>query len=88
MNPYMAAGWYWPQAAAATTPPAVVPRPLISEADIQRRMYLPQVEADLRERAAVWQEYKLPDQKYYYYNSNTHERTWDKPPVIQELDGK
>lgn len=85
----MAAGWYWPQAAAATAATAVVQtRPLISEADIQRRMYLPQVSDDLRERAVIWQEYKTPDQKFYYYNTKTLERTWDKPQVIRELDGK
>lgn len=63
-------------------------RPMISEQDIQRRMYLTQVDADLRDRAVIWQEYKTPDQKLYYYNSKTLERTWNKPQVIVELDGK
>lgn len=63
-------------------------RPMISEQDIQRRMYLTQVNADLRDRAVIWQEYKTPDQKLYYYNSKTLERTWNKPQVIQELDGE
>ena len=94
MNPYMAAGWYgWPQAAVAASANAATKavaqtRPMISETDIQRRMYLTQVSADLRDRVAVWQEYKTPDQKLYYYNSKTTERTWNKPQVIQELDGK
>lgn len=91
MNPYMAAGWpYWPQQTAAAPIAATVAqtRPLISEADIQRRMYVKQIDADLRDRAFVWQEYKTPDQKFYYYNSKTQERTWDKPQVIKELDGK
>jgi hypothetical protein len=93
MNPYMAAGWYWPQAAAvaastAATTAVTQNRSMISETDIQRRMYLNQVSADLRDRAVVWQEYKTPDQKLYYYNSKTLERTWNKPQVIQELDGK
>lgn len=88
-----AAGWYWPQAAvpataAAATKAVTQTRSMISEQDIQRRMYLTQVSADLRERAVVWQEYKTPDQKLYYYNSKTLERTWNKPQVIQELDGK
>lgn len=86
----MAAGWpYWPQqASAAPIAAAAQTRPLISETDIQRRMYLSQIDADLRDRAFVWQEYKTPDQKLYYYNSKTLERTWDKPQVIQELDGR
>lgn len=67
---------------------AAANRPMISEADIQRRMYLTQVSADLRDRAVEWQEYKTPDQKYYYYNNKTLERTWNKPPVLRELDGK
>uniref|UniRef100_A0A6G1SKQ5 Transcription elongation regulator 1 n=3 Tax=Aceria tosichella TaxID=561515 RepID=A0A6G1SKQ5_9ACAR len=92
MNPYMAAGWYgWPQpqvaaSATAATKAATQTRSMISETDIQRRMYLNQVSADLRDRAVVWQEYKTPDQKLYYYNSKTLERTWNKPQVIQELD--
>lgn len=95
MNPYMAAGWYgWPQAGVAANPVAAAAstvtqtRPMISEGDIQRRMYLTQVSADLRDRAIIWQEYKTPEQKLYYYNSKTLERTWNKPQVIQELDGK
>lgn len=85
MNPFMATGWWLPQAATAAVPQN---RPMISETDIQRRMYLTQVSADLRDRAVVWQEYKTPEQKLYYYNSKTFERTWNKPQVIQELDGK
>lgn len=92
MNPYMAAGWFWPQAAVAATSAAATAvtqnRSMISETDIQRRMYLTQVSADLRDRAFVWQEYKTPDQKLYYYNSKTLERTWNKPQVIKELDGE
>lgn len=89
MNPYMAANWCWPHSAATpVSVPAAQTRPLISETDIQRRMYQSQVSADLRDRAFVWQEYKTPDQKLYYYNSKTFERTWDKPQIIKELDGK
>lgn len=89
MNPY-AANWWAPRAFAAAAAGVAIPqnRPMISETDIQRRMYLTQVSADLRERAAVWQEYKTPEQKLYYYNSKTLERTWNKPQVIDELDGK
>lgn len=61
---------------------------MISETDIQRRMYFPQVSAELRDRAMIWQEYKTPDQKLYYYNTKTLERTWNKPSVLKELDGK
>lgn len=90
MNPYLAAGWWLPQTAATAAATAAIPqnRPMISETDIQRRMYLTQVSADLRDRAVIWQEYKTPEQKLYYYNSKTFERTWTKPQVISELDGK
>lgn len=63
-------------------------RPMISEADIQRRIYLNQVSAEIRERVVDWQEYKTPDQKYYYYNTKTQERTWDKPAALVDFDGK
>lgn len=68
--------------------PATLPtnRPMISESDIQRRIYMNQVSPDLRDRAIDWQEYKTPDQKIYYYNNKTFERTWNKPAVIQELE--
>lgn len=82
MNPFMM-NWRPP-----TTPAVSANRPMISETDIQRRIYLTQVSADLRDRAVDWQEYKTPDQKLYYYNNKTSERTWDKPAVIIELDGK
>lgn len=74
--------------AAAVQAPNLTNRPMISEADIQRRMYLTQVSADLRDRAVIWQEYKTHDQKIYYYNNKTLERTWNKPEVIKELEGK
>lgn len=83
---------FFPAAAtAAWRPPvsvAAVPtnRPMISESDIQRRIYMNQVNPDLRDRATDWQEYKTPDQKIYYYNNKTLERTWNKPAVIQELE--
>lgn len=77
--------WRMPPATAAATNP-LANRPMISEADIQRRLYLNQVSADLRERAVEWQEYKTPDQKFYYYNTKTLERTWNKPAVIQEFE--
>lgn len=84
MSPFaMVAGWRPP-----TATPAPTNRPMISETDIQRRIYLTQVSADLRDRVVDWQEYKTPDQKLYYYNNKTFERTWSKPAVIQELDGK
>jgi len=85
LNPFMAASWRPPGSPVTA---AQATRPMISETDIQRRIYLTQVSADLRDRAVDWQEYKTPDQKFYYYNNKTFERTWNKPAVIQELDGK
>lgn len=92
INPYVATGWR-PQTSSSMPPlvasaPVIAPnRPVISEADIQRRMFLSQVSADLKNRASDWQEWKTPEQKFYFYNSKTQERTWSKPPVVQELDG-
>lgn len=83
MSPFMPPGWR-PNVANA----ALVNRPMISETDIQRRIYLTQVSADLRDRALDWQEYKTPDNQYYFLNIKTSERTTEKPEVIQELDGK
>lgn len=82
VNPFAATGWRPPM----TTPAPTTIRPMISEADIQRRAYLTQVSAELRERAVDWQEYKTSDQKLFYFNTKTTERTWNKPSVIQELD--
>lgn len=59
---------------------------MISEGDIQRRLYLTKVNPDLRDRSSDWQEYITPDQKIFYYNRKTNERTWHKPAVVQELD--
>lgn len=84
MPPFMPPGWR-PNGANAA---ALVNRPMISETDIQRRIYLTQVSADLRDRALEWQEYKTPDNQYYFLNIKTSERTTEKPAVIQELDGK
>lgn len=83
MPPFMPPGWR-PNGPSA----ALVNRPMISETDIQRRIYLTQVSADLRDRALEWQEYKTPDNQYYFLNIKTSERTTEKPAVIQELDGK
>lgn len=90
MNPYFQTGWQNIKPPVIPTPvaAALTNRPMISEADIQRRMYLNQVATELRDRAIIWQEYKTPDQKYYYYNTKTFERTWNKPDAIKELEGK
>ncbi|KAG9508791.1 Transcription elongation regulator 1, partial [Fragariocoptes setiger] len=61
-------------------------RPMISETDIQRRVYFNQINPDLRDKAFEWQEYKTPDQRLYYFNTKTQERTWNKPAALTELD--
>lgn len=62
--------------------------PMISEQDIQRRIYLTQISVELRDKAVDWQEYKTLDLKLYYYNTKTQEKRWSKPDVVQQLDGK
>lgn len=59
---------------------------MISETDIQRRLYFTKVNPDLRDRSSDWQEYITPDKKIFYCNRKTNERTWNKPAVVQELD--
>lgn len=88
-NPMMGpATWTQYKAPAAASVAPVAGRPMISELAEQRRLYSNLVSADLRDRAADWQEYKTADQRYYYHNKKTDERTWQKPTVVQELDGK
>lgn len=76
-----------PMAAAAMAAATIrLCRPMISEGDIHRRLYLTKVDQELRDRSSDWQEYITPDQKIFYFNKKTNERTWNKPDVIKELD--
>ncbi|CAF1040655.1 unnamed protein product [Didymodactylos carnosus] len=72
-----------PSSSTKTTSSAVV------NAELQKlKQQLNELEDKLsaaKNDAAVWSEYKNPEERAYYYNSKTTESTWDKPLVFTEL---
>ncbi|CAF0783715.1 unnamed protein product [Didymodactylos carnosus] len=51
----------------------------------QRLIELEEKLSTAKDEAAIWCEYKNPEDRAYYYNSKTTESTWDKPTVLNEL---
>ena len=46
------------------------------------------VDADVKNRASEWIEYKTPDGKPYYYSLKNQQSVWEKPKPLQDLEGE
>lgn len=48
----------------------------------------PFIDPEIKKRAAEWIEYKTPEGKSYFFNTNNKQSVWDKPKPLLDMDSK